>query len=149
MFVIFFHFNYAWYRTTEKDGDDGHDLSLIELYTVFSFVFLYVLSMSIVDSRFLDLSFYFHIAHMCRLRALRKSYSNLTFLLPLCSFFFTYSALSSFRRRRVRGLIFSISFLHFVQHYRGKIKLVWIGESRGLIFISSMSHYTYFSIVSS
>lgn len=121
--LLFFSFQLcAWYRTTEKDGDDGHDLSLIELYTCFPLCFRYVK----FDSRFLDLSFYLHIAHMCGSRAPRKSYSNFMFLLAPFPLFFTYtSALSSFRRRRVRGLILSISFLHLrVQPYRGKIKLV-------------------------
>lgn len=83
---------------------------------VFSFIFLYVLGMSSSTLAFLIFLF------ICISRTPRKSYSNFTFLLaPFLLFFTCTSALSSFRRRRVQGLILSISFLHLhVQHYRGK-----------------------------
>lgn len=105
-FFILFRYKCAWYRTTEKDGDDGRDLSLIELYTrFFPFVFPYVKYIEF-DSRFLDLFFYFHSFFLLtyRARCVRVIQIIRSFSPPPP--FFTYtSAFPSFRRRRVRGLI--------------------------------------------
>ena len=110
-----------------------------DLY-IFSFVFLYAKYIRI------RLSLSWSFSFICVSRASCRSYIQILRSFP--PFFMYTSALSSFRRRRVRGLI-SISFYTYPTSHAGKIKLVRIDESRGLNFISSMSHYTYSSIVSS
>lgn len=121
---------------------------------VFSFVFLYRFRyMSSSTLAFLIFPF-ICISRTCVDRVRRvKVVQILRSFLPPFLFFFVYH-FSSFRKRRVQGLILSISFLltSVTQLCREKkIKLVWIGTIVRIEFFYffHVPLYTYSSIVSS
>lgn len=133
-FFVLFRYTYAWYRTTEKDGDDGRDLSLIELYTRFSFLsfFLYVKCIEF-DSRFFNLSFYFP-SFFFYLRIARVAYELFKLYVPLCPRPLFLRIPVHFPRKKMKsmGTNFDLTPRYTSDDCRGKSNSFESGESRGL-----------------